>query len=332
MMLRFLKEYAMWIMFFVVTFIWMNVVFRLDAGFTNVSVLYFNLVYSILFIVFLCWRYLKYNRQALVLQKYDIEQPKQLALTPLQEIVFTRYTEQLQQQQALVNDLNVQLQEQSDDLLAWVHEVKSPLTSLKLLIEQTGDIKQKVRLEQEWLRLYLLVDQQLHQTRLQTIEQDNRMQQVPLRTVIVQEIRDLQSWCIEKGIGFEIEELEQTVITDQKWLGFILRQILTNAVKYSHPNGEIHITTSNQNSHLLLHIEDRGVGISSEDLPRVFRKSYTGTVGRESTAATGMGLYLAQNAAVKLGITISIQSQLAKGTCVTLTFPEANHYTKSYGM
>lgn len=332
MMLRFLKEYVMWIMFFVVTFIWMNVVFRLDAGFTNVSVLYFNLVYSILFIVFLCWRYLKYNRQALVLQKYDIEQPKQLALTPLQEIVFTRYTEQLQQQQALVNDLNVQLQEQSDDLLAWVHEVKSPLTSLKLLIEQTGDIKQKVRLEQEWLRLYLLVDQQLHQTRLQTIEQDNRMQQVSLRTVIVQEIRDLQSWCIEKGIGFEIEELEQTVITDQKWLGFILRQILTNAVKYSHPNGEIHITTSNQNSHLLLHIEDRGVGISSEDLPRVFRKSYTGTVGRESTAATGMGLYLAHNAAVKLGITISIQSQLAKGTCVTLTFPEANHYTKSYGM
>lgn len=332
MMLRFLKEYVMWIMFFVVTFIWMNVVFRLDAGFTNVSVLYFNLVYSILFIVFLCWRYLKYNRQALVLQKYDIEQPKQLALTPLQEIVFTRYTEQLQQQQALVNDLNVQLQEQSDDLLAWVHEVKSPLTSLKLLIEQTGDIKQKVRLEQEWLRLYLLVDHQLHQTRLQTIEQDNRMQQVPLRTVIVQEIRDLQSWCIEKGIGFEIEELEQTVITDQKWLGFILRQILTNAVKYSHPNGEIHITVSMLNSHLLLHIKDRGVGISSEDLPRVFRKSYTGTVGRESTAATGMGLYLAQNAAVKLGITISIQSQLAKGTCVTLTFPEANHYTKSYGM
>ena len=332
MRLRFLKEYAMWIMFFVVTFIWMNVVFRLDAGFTNVSVLYFNLVYSILFIVFLCWRYLKYNKQALVLQKYDIKQSEQLPLTPLQQIVFTRFTEQFQQQEVLVNDLNVQLQEQSDDLLAWVHEVKSPLTSLKLLIEQTDDIKLKTRLEQEWLRLYLLVDQQLHQTRLQTIEQDNRMQQVPLRTVIVQEIRDLQSWCIEKGIGFEIEELEQTVITDQKWLGFILRQILTNAVKYSHPNEEIRIFTSQQNSHLLLHIEDGGIGISSEDLPRVFRKSYTGTVGRESTAATGMGLYLAQIAAAKLGITITLQSQLAKGTCVTLTFPEANHYTKSYGM
>ena len=332
MILQFLKEYRTWISFFVATIIWMNVVFHLDAGFTNVSVLYFNLVYSILFILFLGWHYLKYSRQARLLQKYDFDQPEQLALTSLQQIIFTRFTEQFQQQEAVVNDLNVQLQEQSDDLLAWVHEVKSPLTSLKLLIEQTDDIKLKMRLEQEWLRLYLLVDQQLHQTRLQTIEQDNRMQKVPLQSVIFQEIRDLQSWCIEKGIGFDIEELEQTVVTDKKWLGFILRQILTNAVKYSHPNEEIHIFTSQQNSHLRLHIEDSGIGISPEDLPRVFRKSYTGTVGRESTAATGMGLYLAQNAAVKLGITITIQSQLAKGTCVTLTFPEANHYTKAYGM
>ena len=121
-------------------------------------------------------------------------------------------------------------------------------------------------------------------------------------------------------------------MTHAKWLAFILPHFMSNAVKYSHANSEVHIFTSEQQGHFALNIQDCGVGIATEDLPRIFRKSYTGSVGRESTAATGMGLYLAQNAATKLGIKLSVKSVVNAGTTVTLLFHEQNEYTNSYGM
>ncbi len=329
----FLKEHASWIIFFFVALIWSNVAIALDAGFSGVSIVYFNTIQFVLFILFLGWRFIKDRKAVQTLLDSTVMEDIKLDLSAFQRLYMERFLKELEEKAQKISELSIQRQEESDDLLAWVHEMKTPLTAIKLMIEQVEEGKLRTKLEQEWLRIYLLLDQQLHQTRLLTIEQDNRLEDVELRQVVYKEIRNFQSWCIEKGIGFEVEELHQTIKTDAKWLGFIIRQVLSNAIKYSPENEMIHITLhKDQGGHLALHIQDFGMGIKAEDLPRVFKKSYTGSVGRESSAATGMGLYLAKSVAAKLGISLKINSTVGKGTIVIIQFPAENAYDQSYGM
>ncbi|WP_237658370.1 sensor histidine kinase [Ureibacillus xyleni] len=252
--------------------------------------------------------------------------------SPFQKMYVEHIVEVLEEKDALLNQSKIQLQEDSEDLLAWVHEMKTPLTALKLMIEQTEDTNLRKKLENEWMRIHLLLDQQLHNSRLAFIEKDNRLEKISLRTIVYKEIREFHSWCMEKGIGFQVEDLKEEVITDSKWLAFIVRQLLSNAIKYSHQNQDINIfTTIDDSGHLLLHIQDYGVGIRQEDLPRIFHKSYTGTIGRESVQSTGMGLYLAKNASQKLGIQIIVQSTKDEGSIFTLQFPTENEYGRLLG-
>jgi two-component system, OmpR family, bacitracin resistance sensor histidine kinase BceS len=330
----FLKEHAAWIGFFFLSLIWSNAAFVLDAGFSGVSIVYFNIIQFVILILFLGWRFTVDRRVVrALLDSTVMEDITPVGLTAFQQLYMQRFLRELEEKARLVSELSIQRQEESDDLLAWVHEMKAPLTAIKLMIEQVEEAKLRSKLEQEWLRIYLLLDQQLHQTRLLTIEQDNRLEQVELRQIVYKEIRDFQSWCMEKGIGFEVDELDQVVKTDAKWLGFIVRQVLSNAIKYSPANEMIHIRSCKDgDGHPILQIQDVGPGIKAEDLPRVFKKSYTGTVGRESSAATGMGLYLAKSVANKLGISLKVDSEVGKGTIVAIQFPCENAYDQSYGM
>ncbi|MBD8027253.1 sensor histidine kinase [Ureibacillus sp. Re31] len=336
MFLLFLREKMAWILFLAILILCINFLFYLDFGFSGISVSYFNIVIISLIIIFLIWRYLKETREfknflGNLSNSSDLASLENVHLSPFQERFKKQVLEVYEQKDLFINESKIQLQENVDDLLAWVHEVKTPLTAMKLMIEQTNDEKLRKRLESEWVRIHLLLDQQLHHTRLATIEKDNRLEKITLRDIVYKEIREFQSWCLEKGIGFQIEELEQEITTDKKWLAFIVRQVLSNAIKYSRENEEVIIfTETDASGHLLLHIKDFGIGIQQEDLPRIFQKSYTGTIGRESVQSTGMGLYLAKNAALKLGIHISVKSQINKGTTFTLKFPQQNEYQNTW--
>ncbi|MFC7687683.1 sensor histidine kinase [Ureibacillus sp. GCM10028918] len=333
----FLKERWAWIFFIFLLLLFINVLFFLDAGFSGISTKYFNIVTIILAVVFLIWRYFKETRGLAhflgnLSNAREFSSSENNSLSPFQRKYFEEFQKVIEQKEIQLNESKVKLLEDTEGLLAWVHEMKTPLTALKLIIEQVEDIKLRHRLENEWMRTHLLLDQQLHHTRLASIEKDNRLEKVILKSVIFKEIREFQTWCMEKGIGFQTDGLEQEVITDKKWLSFIVRQILSNAIKYSRNNSEINISTEIDDSeHLLLHFEDFGAGIHPEDLPRIFQKSYTGTIGRESVQSTGMGLYLAQNAAGSLGIAINAKSALNKGSRFTLKFPIQNEYQKING-
>ena len=337
MLLLFLKERIAWIGFFVFIIVILNVLFTLDAGLIGVSIWYVNVCLIVSFIVFFIWRYVVEVGQLKdflgnVDSHLDDAHSKNLALSPFQAAYFTKIEDVFYDKDTGLNQAKVQLQEYTDELLAWVHEVKAPLTSINLMLDRIEDLTLRRKLEAEWLRLHLLVDQQLHQTRFSSIEKDNYMAEIELRTVVYKEIRAMQAWCIEKGIGFDVDELTDTVMTDGKWLAFIVRQILSNAIKYSPANSEVLIFTEvDPNGATLLHIKDAGVGISKEDLPRIFQKSYTGTAGRESAQSTGMGLYLAHNVAQKIGVRISVQSTVDEGSIFTLRFPLQNEYVKLKG-
>ena len=336
MFLLFIRERITWILFIVGLLLCINVLFYLDYGFSNVSIGYFNIVTISVTSLFLFWRYKREIHQLTNflgnLSNLNDILSDSVELSPFQKRYLDKMSSILEEKELLLNQSKVQLQEDTEDLLAWVHEMKTPLTAMKLMIEQVEDKNMRKKLENEWMRIHLLLDQQLHNTRLAFIEKDNRLEKVSLRSIVYKEIREFHSWCMEKGIGFQVEDLEEEVITDIKWLAFIVRQILSNAIKYSHPNQNIDIfTTVDDTGHLLLHFHDYGVGILQEDLPRIFHKSYTGTIGRESVQSTGMGLYLAKNAAQKLGIQITVQSTRNQGTTFTLVFPTENEYGKLLG-
>lgn len=324
-MRTFIQQYMPWVGLLFVLNVVVNLLIFLDDGLATVSIIYFNIVYVFIVMSFLVVR-ASLDRQIVA----NIEEAD---LTPMQQHVATYYKEQLHELEQHLKKYKMHVAEYNDEQLAWVHEMKAPLTALQLIIEHMEHSEAKRKLEQEWLRIYNLLDQQLYTVRVQTIEQDVRFEEVHLREVIVNEVRHFKSWCLEKGIGFELEDIEKTVVSDAKWLAYIVRQLLSNAIKYSEPNSEVSVYTSTDTEgHIVLHIRDVGKGIAAHDLPRVFQKSYTGSTGRESSAASGMGLYLAKQAADKLGHKIMLDSAVGLGTTAKVQFPLENEYMKRYGM
>lgn len=213
------------------------------------------------------------------------------------------------------------LEQEKDELLSWIHEVKTPLTAMHLMIDRLDDELLKSHLTYEWLRIHLLLDQQLHQRRIPFIENDLYIENTDLETIIFDEIKTLQSWCIQKGIGFDIQLDVTEVLSDAKWLAFIMRQLLTNSIKYSE-NSDITIFSHEQAEQTILEVKDSGRGIDPKDIPRIFDKGFTSTTNHRDHAATGMGLYLTKKAAESLFISIAVKSKLGTGTTITLTFPK----------
>jgi OmpR family two-component system bacitracin resistance sensor histidine kinase BceS len=198
----------------------------------------------------------------------------------------------------------------------------------------------KNELSYEWLRIHHLLDQQLHQKRIPFMKNDLVMGLVQLEDIFHLEIQGLRSWCMAKGIGFELELEVEQVVTDEKWLGFIVRQLLTNAVKYSTAS-DIVIRSykdkkmnegKNEEQSIKLSISDQGRGILDKDIPRIFDKGFTSSNGRQQGDASGVGLYLAKQVADALNIQLNVSSVWGEGSTFTLTFSQKNKFLKVNGM
>src|SRR5699024_4655702 len=149
----------------------------------------------------------------------------------------------------------------------------------------------------------------LHQSRIPTIENDLYIEQTRLQPLIFQEIKDVQSWCISKGIGIDVSLEVEKVLTDGKWLSFIIRQLLTNAIKYS-DRDDIVITGYRSGEQTLLEIRDHGRGISAKDLSRIFDRGFTSTSSHQDIVSYGMELYMVQQVRRTLHIQIDVNYQL----------------------
>lgn len=328
MVRKFLIERLSWILLFLFLQLLVLSISFVDTTIPLESMFYIVFLSLLVFVIFLAFRYSKETKfyRSLEERSSDLDL-KSLAIpeSPFEHIVeqsMITQTEKLKQQ-ATYNRL--MLEQEKDDLLAWIHEVKTPLTAMHLMLERMKDEELKALMTYEWLRIHLLLDQQLHQRRIPFMENDLYIEEVDVEDILYQEIKTLRSWCIQKGIGFDIDLSVTTVMSDAKWLAFILRQLLTNAVKYSDAS-DIHIKSGMQDEQVILVIEDSGRGIDAKDLPRIFDKGFTSTTAHHDNAATGMGLYLTKNVAQSLLIHITVQSHLGKGTTFTLTFPKQNDF------
>lgn len=338
MFIGYMKDMKSWILFFLGTIGFIDLVLWLDQGIIVevTSILYFNILLLLFFIVFLAWRYyveMKFTKELVLLidgqfDDWDVALPDPVYLRDKKtREILLQGVEQLSKRLSTLKQASIS---DSDYIASWVHEVKTPLTAMKLLIdEHRGDpVIRKVELE--WLRLHLLIDRQLSISRLPTLEADYILEKGNLQQLVKAEVRELASWFMEKNIAVEFEGAEDAeVVTDSKWCRFLIRQLLTNAVKYSPSGGTITIWTSElETENMQLIITDEGPGIKAHDLPRIFDKGFTGGTGRIHNAATGLGLYLAKTVATKIGITMMASSENSKGTSMEIIFPTKNDFDK----
>lgn len=196
----------------------------------------------------------------------------------------------------------------------WVHQIKTPIAASRLLLQE-GELNPG-EIQNELFKIEQYVDMVLGYLRTQDLSSDLCLEEVNLDEIIKDQIHKFARIFVGKKLSLDYEGVEETVLTDKKWLGFVIGQILSNALKYT-KKGKISIYMSKARSHTLV-IEDTGIGIRQEDLPRVFEKGFIGYNGREEGRSTGIGLYLSGKIMKKLDHGIRIESELGKGTRVFL--------------
>lgn len=195
----------------------------------------------------------------------------------------------------------------------WVHQIKTPIAAMDLLLQAGPNRATEMEIELQKIAQY--VDMVLQYLRLDSTAKDLVLQRCQLDAVVRQTVRKYAKLFILKKIQLVFQETKQEVLSDEKWLCFLLEQLLSNALKYTPEGGKISIFLEGETT---LVIADTGIGIAPEDLPRVFEKGFTGNNGRMDKKATGIGLYLCRRVTNLLGHTISIASEPGVGTQVRL--------------
>lgn len=219
------------------------------------------------------------------------------------------------------NDSRRSRQEMLDFYSLWAHQIKTPLAAMNLLLQseearEDKDAKIFQEMRMELFKTGQYVDMVLSYLRAEDMSSDLLLKEYSLDEIVRQAVRKYSAMFILKKIRLEYEPCKEMVLTDEKWLLFVLEQLLSNALKYTE-KGFIRIRME-QGSPAVLLIEDSGIGIQAEDLPRVFEKGFTGYNGRQDKKSTGIGLYLCRMICEKLNHTVTITSDPGKGTAVRL--------------
>jgi signal transduction histidine kinase len=219
--------------------------------------------------------------------------------------------------------------DQQEFIMSWIHEVKLPIAASRLLIENSeGKTVDMIvdKFEDELDKIDDYVEQALYYSRIDSFSKDYFITEVSVNKIIKNSVKKYAKLFINKAIRFEMNEIEQSVQSDSKWLGFVLDQIIANSLKYTNEGGTISAHFEEDNKEKRVIIQDNGIGIKSEDIHRVFEKGFTGSTGRSHAKSTGMGLYLAKQLANKLGHDITIKSEEDKYTKVVIHFPKIRNY------
>ena len=226
-----------------------------------------------------------------------------------------------------VNKYKYIQQDYKDYIELWIHEVKLPIATSKLIIENNKNEVTK-NIEEELDQIENYVEQALYYARSSTVEKDYYINKCILKDIVNTAILKNKSNLILNKINIELENLDLQVYTDSKWCIFILNQIIQNSIKYKKDmNSILQINAKENKENVVLNIKDNGIGIKQEELEKVFEKGFTGTNGRiDGKKSTGMGLYLCKKLCEKLGLSIEIESKRDEYTQVKITFPKNSYF------
>lgn len=333
--------------FFILVFLFLAIaaLYGYDESVINMS---YAAVLAAFFAICICFfDFLKYRAKCMKLQEalmkseesdYYLPSPSGLVEMLYYEIV----CEAGKEKRRLISELDEKRVDMADYYTMWIHQIKTPIAALRLLLQhmaeevETGDSgkwgKNNVGQSlEELFKIEQYAEMALHYARLDSMSSDMLFKNYDIKIIIKQAVKKYAVLFIGSGLSFSMEEFECKAVTDEKWLCFVVEQILANALKYTNEGG-IRIYGADEQgrecggSVNYAVIEDTGIGIRGSDLPRIFERGFTGYNGRMGKKSTGIGLYLCRQIMDRLSHTMRVESKEGEGTKVILGFLE-NEYT-----
>lgn len=283
-------------------------------------VLYAMLLASVLVLIVVLFDYMRFykkHRELLILKnnaadmEVKISDSLNLIERDYQELINIIHQSSVEN----INEKNKSYTDMMDYYTVWSHQIKTPISAMRLILQSEKSEINNELLEQLF-KVEQYVEMALQYIRLDSLNSDLLFKKYSLDDIVKQAVRKYSKLFIRKKILLIYDDLKYEVLTDEKWLLFVIEQVLSNALKYTH-HGEIKIYMDTEIPDTLV-VEDTGIGIEQEDLPRVFEKGFTGYNGREDKKSTGIGLYLCKQVLSRLSHTISIESCVNKGTKVKM--------------
>lgn len=259
---------------------------------------------------------LKYLESNILNSKEDLPKSLDIRVEYYQKIIERLHNEV----EKLKIEDNKKMEGLVDYYSMWIHQIKTPIAAINFLLDNEEiDVK---AFRQELFKIERYVEMVLTYIRLGSETSDYVITSINIDEVVRENIKKYATLFINKKIKLNYVSHETYVISDKKWLGFAFEQLLSNAIKYTKSGGEISINISESK----LIIEDNGIGIYEEDLPRIFEQSFTGLNGRYEKKSSGLGLYLCKKTLDKLQHKIEITSKVNKGTKVIVSFPKKDMF------
>ncbi|AKA69401.1 sensor histidine kinase [Clostridium scatologenes] len=283
-------------------------------------VLYASFLSAIISFIFIAYDFIKYykkhNDLCILEKKINIGLDKLPVANNLIEADYQNILQTLYEQSTdLISNIDIKQTEMVDYYTLWAHQIKTPIAAMRLILQSEYTEQNKELLEQVF-KIEQYVEMVLGYLKIDNNSSDLVLKKCNLLEIIKQVIRKYAHVFIRKNIALDLKEMDCVVLTDEKWLVFVIEQILWNALKYT-SSGKISIYMDDISQKVLV-IEDTGAGIAEEDLPRIFERGFTGYNGRMDKKATGIGLYLCKKILDKLSHTISITSKVNAGTKVKI--------------
>ena len=319
----YIKQYIKVLLLFIVFAFVFCIVFSLYNLETE-AIYYSIILCAFIGLIYICINFINYYKKHIQLYKLQNEisislenllSPKTLMEEDYTNLILTLNKEY----KTYISKSDIAKSDMIDYYTMWVHQIKTPISAMKLLI-QTSESEISSDLSSELFKIEQYVEMVLSYIRLGSNENDFVIKEYDLDNIVRQAIRKYAPLFIRKKINLDFQPTNYKVLTDEKWLVFVIEQLLSNAIKYTN-KGKISIYPLEDKK---LVIEDTGIGISKEDIPRIFDKGFTGYNGRTDKKATGLGLYLCKNILDKLSHKISIESEVGVKTKVILDLSMLN--------
>lgn len=312
-----MQEYGIWYLVYGL----MSALYFLTFFLYHLPLNYFwiSLLFNVTILALLSvWLFLRFQKKLrLVQDALYVQELEELHLLPSDQA----YQDLLERLLAIEAEKGLANKSQMESLQTmvkmWSHQMKVPISALSLMT-QTNQLEKK-EIHQQVIRLENYVGNLLNYMKFSQHKDDFRFEEVSVRTLVVDLIKKYRISCLAKGLSVEVEG-DWQLKSDKKWLSFSVSQVLDNAIKYSRIDGQISIQmTENQ-----LVIQDQGMGILEEDLPRLFEEGFTGFNGHEHQKATGLGLYMTKQVLERIDLAIQVKSEIDKGTQVKIFKVEKN--------
>lgn len=311
--LKKMKVILIWVLVFLAVLILVSYLYGVPAA----PVLYTVQIMLVFGAAAFCVGFFRYRKKCRLLGKISEDPTYQEYFPEPADVVELRYQEILQKMKEKVARQQMQnsadYREMIEYYTMWAHQIKTPIAAMRLLLQQEeSDRNRELLTELFKIEQYVLMV--LQYLRLESESNDLVLERQSLDPVIRQAVRKYAPLFIRKKLALVYQPVNVEVLTDEKWLEFVLEQVLSNAIKYTRQGSvAIYMDDSEENT---LVIADTGIGIAAEDIPRIFEKGYTGYNGRYDKRSTGIGLYLCRKVLSRLSHTIRIESEVGTGTRV----------------